>query len=146
MTSSDPEKIPFIISEGFFLYSREKNNHVLLKDSVCVCVCAWVCVCLCMCEHASPHQHPSINICRPDPCFPKGPASRQFSKGKNGGGGERKGEEGTSDYLFFSSSSRLIYAALGAAQNLHTSSAQLHRTGNFRTSTGRAHSSLGYPK
>ena len=108
--------------------------------------------CVCVCErerereHASPHQHPSINICRPDPCFPKGQVSRQFSKGKNGGGGEGKGKEGTSDYLFFSSSSRLIYAALEAAQNLHTSSAQLHRTVNFPTSTGRAHCSLGCPR
>ncbi|KAM7237029.1 hypothetical protein CapIbe_011273 [Capra ibex] len=39
----------------------------------------------------------------------------------------------------------LIYAALGATQNLHTTSAQLHRTVNFPTSTGRAHSSLGCP-
>ena len=138
MTSSDPEKIPFIISEAFLLFSREKNNHVLLKDRVCVCVRER--------EHASPYQHPSINICRPDPCFPKGQVSRQFSKGKNGGGGEGKGKEGTSDYLFFSSSSRLIYAALEAAQNLHTISAQLHRTVNFPTSTGHAHCSLGCPR
>lgn len=51
MTSSDPEKIPFIISEAFLLFSREKNNHVLLKDRVCVC--AWVCVYVSMPAHTS---------------------------------------------------------------------------------------------
>lgn len=38
VTSSDPEKISFISGDVFLLSVREKNDHVLLKDRVCVCV------------------------------------------------------------------------------------------------------------
>ena len=61
VSSSDPEKISFISSEAFLLFSREKNNHVLLKDRLCVCVCVCVCVSVCVRERERERERAHIH-------------------------------------------------------------------------------------